>query len=198
MAIAASTVMELRKLTGSGLMDCKKALQETGGDLPKAVEALRKKGLASAGKKAGREAKEGLIYSYIHSGGKVGVLLEINCETDFVARTDDFQALAKDICMHIAASSPLCIRREDIPEETVEKEKEIYRAQLENSGKPANIINKIIQGKIEKCFYAQQCLQEQPFVKDTDKTVGQLITEHIARLGENISLNRFTLYKLGG
>jgi len=197
MGISAAEVKELRERTGCGIMECKEALKDSDGDLEKAIEHLRKKGLATAAKKAGRTANEGLISSYIHAGGKIGVLVEIKCETDFVARTEKFQELAKDICMHIAASSPKCISREDFSEEKIEKEKEIYRAQLKESGKPEAIIEKIVSGKMEKTFFSQNCLLEQPFVKDTDKSVKDLITEKIAQLGENISINRFVRFQLG-
>jgi elongation factor Ts len=197
MGISAAEVKELRERTGCGIMECKEALKDSDGDLEKAIEHLRKKGLATAAKKAGRTANEGQISSYIHAGGKIGVLVEIKCETDFVARTEKFQELAKDICMHIAASSPKCISREDLSEEKIEKEKEIYRAQLKESGKPEAIIEKIISGKLEKTFFSQYCLLEQPFVKDTDKTVKDLITEKIAQLGENITINRFVRFQLG-
>lgn len=197
MGISAAEVKELRERTGCGIMECKEALKDSEGDLEKAIEHLRKKGLATAAKKAGRSANEGMISSYIHAGGKIGVLVEIKCETDFVARTEKFQELAKDICMHIAASSPKCISREDLSEEKIEKEKEIYRAQLKESGKPEAIIEKIISGKMEKTFFSQYCLLEQPFVKDTDKSVKDLITEKIAQLGENITINRFVRFQLG-
>ncbi|MBD3309579.1 translation elongation factor Ts [candidate division KSB3 bacterium] len=196
MAITAQMVKELREKTGAGIMDCKKALTETEGDLEKAIEALRKKGLAAAAKKSGRVTSEGAVASYIHAGGKIGVLVEINCETDFVARTDQFQTLVKDIAMHIAASNPLYLKREDVPAEVLQKEREIYRAQFLNSGKPEKVIEKIVDGKIDK-YYTEMCLYEQPFVKDTDKTVQQLITETIAQVGENINIRRFARFVLG-
>lgn len=197
MGISAADVKNLREKTGCPIMECKEALKSCGGDLEKAVLFLRKKGLSTAAKKVGRAAKEGLISSYIHAGGKIGVMTEIKCETDFVARTEKFQELAKDICMHIAASSPRCISREEISPEDIDKEKEVYRAQLKNSGKPEAIMEKIIAGKLEKTFFKQFCLLEQPFVKDPDKTVKDLITEKIAQLGENITVTRFTRFQLG-
>ena len=197
MGISAADVKNLRERTGCGIMECKEALKKNDGDIEKAIDDLRKKGLATAAKKAGRAAKEGLISSYIHAGGKIGVMLEVKCETDFVARTDKFQELSKDICMHIAASNPLYLSREDIPEEDIEKEKEIFSAQMANSGKPAEIIDKIVTGKLEKIFYNKMCLVEQPFVKDTDKTIKDIINEGIAQLGENIYISRFTRFQLG-
>lgn len=197
MGIGAADVKSLRERTGCGIMECKEALKETDGDVEEAVDFLRKKGLATAAKKAGRSAKEGLVSSYIHAGGKIGVMLEIKCETDFVARTDKFQGLAKDICMHIAASNPQLISREEFSPEDIDKEKEIYRAQLADSGKPDEIIEKIITGKMEKIFFSQNCLLEQTFVKDSDKTIKDLIAESISQLGENITINRFTRYQLG-
>ena len=196
MAVTAKMVQALRAQTGAGIMDCKKALTETDGDLEKAVEALRKRGLASAAKKSGRVTSEGMVASYIHGGGKLGVLVEVNCETDFVARTEQFQQLVKDISMHIAASNPLCVKREDVSEDVIQKEREIYAAQFENSGKPAQVIEKIVDGKIEK-YFSDVCLLEQPFVKDQDKSVQQLVTETIAQLGENINIRRFVRFVLG-
>lgn len=197
MGTSAADVKNLREMTGCGIMECKEALKSSEGNLEKSIEYLRKKGFATAAKKAGRAAKEGLVSSYIHAGGKIGVMLEIKCETDFVARTDKFQELAKDICMHVAAANPRCISREELSVEDIEKEKDIYRAQLINSGKPEAIIEKIIDGKMEKSFFRQYCLLEQPFVKDTDKTVKDLITENIATLGENITIKRFIRFQLG-
>lgn len=194
--ITAAMVKELRERTGSGMLDCKKALAETNGDVEKAIEYLREKGLASAAKKAGRIAAEGLCESYIHGGGRIGVLLEINCETDFVAKTDDFKALAKDICMQIAAARPEYVRREEVPQDVLDKEKEIFTAQALNEGKPANVVEKMINGRIEK-FYKEICLLEQPFIKDPDKTVNQLIVEKISTIGENINVRRFVRYELG-
>jgi elongation factor Ts len=196
MTISASLVKELRERTGAGMMDCKKALTETGGDIEKAVIYLREKGLAAAAKKAGRIAAEGLIESYIHGVGKLGVLVEVNCETDFVAMTDEFKGLARDIAMQIAASKPEYVSREEVPAEMVEKEKEILRAQAINEGKPENIAGKMVEGRIEK-YYKDVCLLEQPFVKDTNLTIQQLLTEKIAKIGENISIRRFVRYELG-
>jgi elongation factor Ts len=196
MSISASLVKELRERTGAGMMDCKKALTETGGDIEKAVIYLREKGLAAAAKKAGRIAAEGLIESYIHGVGKLGVLVEVNCETDFVALTDEFKALARDIAMQIAASKPEYVSRDEVPAEMVEKEKEILRAQAINEGKPAAIADKMVEGRIEK-YYKDVCLLEQPFVKDTNLTIQQLLTEKIAKIGENISVRRFVRYELG-
>lgn len=193
-AITAAQVSALRAKTGAGLMDCKKALAETGGDEEQAVTLLRKKGIASAEKKAGRSASDGLIEQYIHLGGKVGVLLEINCETDFVAKTDDFKALAKDICMHIAAASPSYVSRDDVPEEIIAQERDIAAGSVE--GKPAHVIQKIVEGKLEK-VYAQMCLLEQPFVKNPDQAIKDLLTEKIASLGENIIIRRFARFALG-
>ena len=196
MSITAAQVNELRKATGAGLMDCKKALAETGGDHEKAIDYLRKKGLAAASKKAGRVASEGMVGSYIHAGGKIGVLVEVNCETDFVARNENFQAFVKDIAMHIAAAAPQFVRREEVTENVIEREKEIYRAKARETGKPENIIEKIIEGQVNK-FYADICLLEQPYVKDPDKTVQQFLNEAIASIGENISIRRFVRYALG-
>ena len=192
--ITASMVADLRSKTGAGLMDCKKALTENEGDFDAALDWLRKKGIASAEKKAGREASEGLVESYIHLGGKVGVLVEINCETDFVAKTDDFKQLVRDIGMHIAATSPVVVDREDVPEELLEKEREIASAQAE--GKPPQAVQKIVEGKLEK-YYSQVALLEQPFVKNPDQTVKDLITEQISKLGENIVIRRFARFQIG-
>ena len=194
--ISASTVKELREISGAGMMDCKKALTEASGDLEKAIDILRKTGMAKARKKSGRSAKEGIILPYIHPGAKLGVLLEINCETDFVANTDDFKNLSKDIAMHIAASAPMSVSREDIPQKTLEREKEIYADQARQSGKPENIIEKMTEGRINK-FYQENVLLEQTFVKDPDKTVADLITETVAKLGENILISRFSRFQLG-
>ncbi|MHB1661320.1 MAG: translation elongation factor Ts [bacterium] len=183
-------------MTAAGFVDCKNALIETDGDIEKAVEMLRKKGLAKAQKKANREAKEGLVYSYIHAGGRIGVLLEINCETDFVARTAEFQELAKNIAMHIAASNPLYIRREGVQPETIAKEKEIYRGQLAAMDKPQAVKEKIIEGKLEK-YYQDVCLLEQPFIKEPSKNISAIIDSEVAKLGENIILKRFVRYQLG-
>lgn len=196
MAITAAQVKELRDITGAGMMDCKKALSETDGDIEKAIEYLRKKGLQKVEKKAGRQTSEGIIQSYIHPGSRLGVLVEINCETDFVARTEEFQNFAKDIAMHIAASKPLAIEREQISQELIDKELEIYRAQMREQGKPEQIIEKIVTGKIDK-YYQEVCLMEQNFVKDPDKTVKELLNEKISKLGENMSIRRFVRYQLG-
>jgi elongation factor Ts len=194
--ISASLVKELREKTGAGMMDCKKALTETSGDFEKAIEYLRKKGIASAAKKAGRMTKEGAVTSYIHGEGKVGVLLEVNCETDFVARTEQFRQLVKDIAMHIAAAMPQWVRPEEVPADTIAKEKEIAVAQMQASGKPAAVLEKIAEGKIKK-FYEDNCLLQQVFIKDPNKTIEQLLKETIATLGENISVRRFARYALG-
>ena len=194
--ISASTVKELREISGAGMMDCKKALTEASGDIEKAIDILRKTGMAKARKKSGRSAKEGIILPYIHPGAKLGVLLEINCETDFVANTDDFKNLSKDIAMHIAASAPMSVSREEIPQETLEREKEIYADQARQSGKPENIIEKMTEGRLNK-FYQENVLLEQIFVKDPDKTVADLITETVAKLGENILISRFSRFQLG-
>ncbi len=196
MSITAAQVNELRKVTGAGLMDCKKALTETDGDQEKAVDYLRKKGLAAASKKAGRVVTEGLVGSYIHAGGKIGVLVEVNCETDFVAKNENFQAFVKDIAMHIAAASPQYVRREEVSVDALEREKEIYRAKARETGKPENIIEKIIEGQVNK-FYADICLLEQSYVKDPDKTVQTYLNETIAAIGENISIRRFSRFVLG-
>ena len=195
--ITAKAVQELRKKTGLGMMDCKKALQETDGDLEKAVEHLRKQGMSAVEKRAGRDASDGLIESYIHQGSRLGVLVEVNCETDFVARTDDFQIFAKDIAMHIAASQPLAVDRESIPAEAVEKEKAIFLEQAKNEGKPENIAEKIVEGRLEK-YYQENCLLEQVFVKNPDLTIDELITELTAKIGEKISVRRFERFVLGG
>jgi len=196
MAVTAAQINELRKSTGAGMLDCKKALEETEGDFEKAVDFLRKKGLAAAAKKAGRVATEGAVGTYIHAGGKIGVMVEINCETDFVAKTDNFQTFMKDIAMHIAAASPQFVRREEVPVDVLEREKEIYRAKARETGKPENIIEKIIEGQINK-FYADICLLEQAYVKDPDKTILQYLNETISKIGENMSIRRFTKYVLG-
>ena len=194
--ISAKSVMELRKSTGLGMMDCKQALKETDGDIEKAVEYLRKKGMAAVEKRAGREATDGLIVSYIHPGSRLGVLVEVNCETDFVARTDDFQQFARDVSMHIAASQPLAVKREDIETELLEKERAIYSEQAKNEGKPENIAEKIVQGRIEK-FYQENCLMEQNFVKNPDQTIEQMITELTPKIGEKIGVRRFSCFRLG-
>lgn len=196
MTISAAQVSELRKATGAGLMDCKKALAETGGDQEKAIDYLRKKGLAAASKKAGRVASEGVVGSYIHAGGKIGVLVEVNCETDFVAKNEAFQVFVKDIAMHIAAAAPQFVRREEVEADILEREKDIYRAKAKETGKPDNIIEKIVEGQVSK-FYGEICLLEQSFVKDPDKTIQTYLNETISSIGENISIRRFCRYVLG-
>ena len=196
MEISAQTVKELREKTGAGMMDCKKALTESAGDMEKAIDYLRKKGLATAQKKSGRVAAQGMVGHYIHMGGKTGVLVEVNCETDFAARSDDFQTLVKDIAMQIAAMNPRYVRREDVTEEDLNREKEIYREQAKASGKPDNIVDKIIEGKL-KDYYKDACLYDQPFVKDDKMTIEQLITNAIGKIGENIRVRRFTRYVTG-
>lgn len=196
MSIPASFVKELRERTGAGMMDCKKALAESGGDIDKAADYLREKGLAAAAKKAGRIAAEGLVESYIHGGGRIGVLVEVNCETDFVAKTDEFRALVKDIAMQIAAAKPEFVKREEVPAEALEHEKAILRAQALNEGKPANIVEKMVEGRVEK-YFKEVCLLEQPFIKEPEMSVKQLLTEKISKIGENISIRRFTRYELG-
>jgi elongation factor Ts len=194
--ITAAVVKELREKTGAGMMDCKNALKEVDGDLEKAVEVLRTKGIARASKKADRAVNEGRIEAYIHPGSKLGVIVEINCETDFVAKTDDFAVFSRDVAMQIAASSPLFVKREDVDQNTIDQEMKIYREQAKEQGKPDNIIDKIATGKLEK-FYSEICLLEQPFVKDPDKTIEGLVTETIAKLGENITIRRFSRFKIG-
>jgi elongation factor Ts len=195
--ITAAMVKQLRDKTGVGMMECKAALQEANGDATEAETILRKRGLASAAKKTGRSTGQGVIGSYIHLGGRIGVLVEVNCESDFVARTDDFQALVKEIGMHIAAASPTYARREDVPADVIEKERAIYRAQMENSGKPANVIEKIIDGKLN-AFYEQHVLIDQPSIRDPKVTIGAAVQQVIAKLGENISIPRFARFKVGG
>ncbi|GAB4279181.1 MAG: translation elongation factor Ts [Opitutales bacterium] len=192
--ITAQLVNELRGSTGAGLMDCKKALVETDGNMEEAITLLKKKGIATAAKKAGRDASEGTIQSYIHMGGKVGVMIELSCETDFVAKNSDFQALAKDICMHIAAASPLYVSREEVSEDLISKERDIARAQCE--GKPESAIEKIVAGKLDKWF-SEICLLEQKYVKNQDQSIQDLLTENISKLGENILVRRFSRYQLG-
>ena len=194
--ITAALVKELRERTGAGMMDCKKALSATDGDLEKAIDFLREKGLAAAAKKAGRVAAEGLVEAYIHGGGRIGVLVEVNCETDFVAKTDAFKELVKDIAMHIAATNPSYLKREEVPTAELEHEQAVLAEQARNEGKPEKVIEKMVAGRIEK-YYKEVCLMEQPFVKDPDKTISDLITESIAKIGENISIRRFTRYQLG-
>jgi elongation factor Ts len=194
--VTAAMVKELREKTSAGMMDCKKALTEVGGDMAKAEEWLRKKGLSKAAGKTGRVTAEGAVSSYIHMGGKLGVLLEVNCETDFVARTQDFQDLVKDIAMHIAALNPRYVRREEVPADVIEKEKEIYQAQLKESGKPEKAWDKIMEGKLEK-FYSEICLLDQAYAKDQTRTVKQIVDEAIAKTGENIQVRRFARFQLG-
>lgn len=196
MAVTASMVKELRERTGAGMLDCKKALDETSGDIDKAVALLREKGLSAAANKAGRVATEGVVESYIHAGGRIGVLVEINCETDFVAKTDQFREFARDVAMHIAASNPKFVRREDVPAEEIEKEREILKNQALNEGKPEKIVEKMVEGRISK-YYEEYCLLEQSFIKDPDKTVATLVNEKISTIGENISIRRFVRYELG-
>lgn len=194
--ITAQSVRMLRQKTGLGMMDCKKALQETGGDSEKAIEYLRKQGLSAVEKRAGRDASEGLIQAYIHQGSRLGVLLEVNCETDFVARTDDFQEFVKDVAMHIAASQPLAVDREGVPADAAEKERAIFLEQAKNEGKPEHIAEKIVEGRMEK-FYQENCLMEQVFVKNPDQTIGELVTEITAKIGEKITVRRFERFVLG-
>ncbi len=196
MAGDSTLVKELRQKTGAGIMDCKQALVENGDNIGKAIDWLRQKGLATAGKKAGRATNEGVIASYIHHGSKVGVLVEVNCETDFVARNDEFQALVRDLTLQIAASKPVYVRREDVPKDVVDKEMEIYRGQAKELGKPPAAWDKIASGKLEK-FYQDNCLMEQPFVKDPNVKIADLFTQKIAKTGENIAVRRFTRYQLG-
>ena len=196
MAATAAQVKELRDKTGAGMMDCKAALEESGGDVEKAIELLRKKGLAQAAKRAGRLAKDGVIGHYIHMGGKVGVLVEVNCETDFVARTAEFQTLAREIAMHIAAADPKYVRREDVPANELENEKASYRAQFDVSGKPPQVIEKIVEGKIGS-YYSQVCLMDQPSVRDPNVTIKQMVAAATAKTGENVTVTRFVRFKLG-
>ncbi|NLU42413.1 MAG: translation elongation factor Ts [Firmicutes bacterium] len=196
MAITAEMVKELREKTGAGMMDCKNALVAANGDIERATIILREKGLATAAKKAGRIASEGIVDAYIHMGGRIGVLIEVNCETDFVAKTDEFKQLVKDIAMQVAAYKPMCVRREELPADVIEQEKAVYRAQGLNEGKPERIIDKIVEGRMEK-FYQQVCLLEQPFIKDPDRTVQDIVNEKIAKIGENISVRRFARFEMG-
>lgn len=194
--VSAAQVRDLREKTGAGMLDCKKALDETAGDTEKAIVYLRERGLAAAAKKASRAAAEGVIGSYIHTTGKIGVLLEVNCETDFVARTPDFQALVKDVAMQVAAANPRFVRREDVPDSVIESEKEIYRAQMADSGKPAPVVEKIIAGKLEK-FFSDSCLMEQGFIKEPERTITQLVNDAIAKMGENVVVRRFARFQVG-
>jgi elongation factor Ts len=195
-AISAAQVKQLREKTGSGMMDCKQALTQCDGDIEKAIDFLRKKGLATAQKRAGRAMSQGIIQSYIHMGGKLGVLVEVNCETDFVAKNDEFISFTKNIAMHIAASNPLGVRPEDIAGDIVEREKDIYRDQAREMGKPENVIEKIIEGKLNK-FYKDNCLMNQAYVRDPDLTVADLLNEMIAKIGENITIKRFVRFQIG-
>jgi len=194
--IGASVVKELRERTGSGMMDCKKALTESNGDMEKAIEILREKGLAAAAKKAGRIASEGIVDSYIHGGGRIGVLIEVNSETDFVAKNEEFRQFVKDMAMQVAASNPIYVKREEVDPQIIEKEREIYRAQALNEGKPEKIVEKMVEGRIEK-YYKEICLLEQPFIKDTDKTVQDVLNGMIAKIGENLSIRRFVRFEKG-
>ena len=196
MTISASDVKDLRERTGCGMMDCKKALAECDGNIEKAVDLLREKGLAKAAKKAGRAAKEGRVFSYIHTTGKIGVLLELDCETDFVAKTDEFQLLGHEISMHIAAAAPLYVSPDDVPAEELEREKEVYRQQALQDGKPESMLDKIAEGRVRK-FYETICLLEQPWVKDGDKKIGGLLMDAIAKLGENMVIRRFSRFSIG-
>jgi len=196
MDIDASAVKDLRQKTGAGIMDCKRALKEAQGNVDKAIEFLRKKGLAEAAKRTGRSAHEGLVESYIHPGGRIGVLVELNCETDFVARTQEFKDLVKDISMHIAAANPQYLTREDVPEEVIQKEQDILKIQALEMGKPEKVVDRIVEGRMEK-FFSEVCLLEQAYVKDLDVTVGELLTSLMGKIGERISIRRFTRYQLG-
>ena len=196
MTISASLVKELRDKTGAGFMDCKEALAQCGGDADKAVDYLRKKGLSAAAKRAGREAGEGIVGSYVHMGGKIGVIVEVNCETDFVARTDDFRELVNDLAMQVAATRPLFTRRDEVPEELVEKEREIYRAQALESGKPQNVLEKIVDGKVEK-FYQQICLEEQEFIRESGVSILEHVKSVAGKLGENVMIRRFARFEVG-
>ena len=196
MEISASIVKELRERTGAGMMDCKKALTEANGDMDRAITVLREKGIAKAASKEGRKTAEGVVASYVHAGDKLGVMVEINCETDFVARTDQFRTFCRDVAMHIAATNPQCVSRDQMNPELLEKEKNIFKQQAAKEGKPQNVLDKIVEGRIEK-FYAETVLLEQPFVKDNDKTVEELVKEMIATLGENIQIKRFARFRLG-
>ncbi len=196
MAITAEQVKQLRDKTGAGMMECKAALTEANGDIDEAVTILRKRGLAQAAKRAGRATAQGTIGTYIHLAGRIGVMVEVNCESDFVARTDDFNNLVKEVAMHIAAADPKWVRREDVPAEAIEKEKAIYRAQMESSGKPANVLDKIIEGKLGS-FYSQFVLLDQPSIRDGNVTIAQVVAQATAKTGENIQISRFTRYRVG-
>jgi len=194
--VTAAMVKQLRDKTGSGMMDCKKALTENGGDMDKAIDFLRKKGLATAAKRAGRTTSEGIVQPYVHTGGKLGVMVEVNCETDFVAKSDDFQEFAKNLAMHIAATNPMGITPEEVPAETLAREKDIYVDQAKQTGKPDNVIEKIVEGKMNK-FLKENCLMQQPYVKDPDITIADLLNELIAKIGENITIKRFVRFQIG-
>ena len=196
MAVSAKQVAELRARTGAGMMDCKRALEESGGDLDKAAELLREWGRAAAVKKSGRETSEGLVHAYIHGQGRIGVLIEVNCETDFVAATDDFKHLVHELAMQVAATAPEYVRREDVPAEVVERERELLRRQAEAEGKPPAVVEKMVEGRLNK-FFSQVCLEDQPYIRDDSITVGELIHQAIAKLGENIRVRRFVRYELG-
>ena len=196
MAISAKDVQKLREMTGVGMMDCKKALTEANGNLDRAVEILREKGIASASKKGGRIAAEGIVESYIHMGGKIGVLIEVNCETDFVAKTPEFKSFVRDVAMHVAAANPQYLSREEVPADVLEKEREILRAQARNEGKPEKIIERMVEGRVEK-FYKDNCLLDQQFVKDPDMTIAQYVTDRIQKTGENVKIRRFVRYEMG-
>lgn len=196
MAVTAQAVKELREKTGAGMLDCKKALEEANGDLTKASEILREKGLAAAAKKGDRIATEGVVESYIHAGGRIGVLVEVNCETDFVGKTDSFREFVRDIAMQIAATNPLYVGREEVPQEALDKEREILRNQALNEGKPAHIVDKMVEGRLAK-YYEEYCLLEQAYIKDQDKTINALLNEKVATIGEKISIRRFVRYELG-
>lgn len=196
MVISAQAVKELREKSGAGMMDCKRALDDAQGDMEKAMQLLRERGVAKAAKKEGRATKEGIVYSYIHPGDKLGVLIEVNCETDFVARTDDFRGLAKELAMQVAAASPLVVAPENLPEDLVARERDIYRQQALNEGKPEQVVGKIVDGRVKK-FQQEVCLLLQPYIKDQDKTVTDIVTEAVSRLGENITVKRFTRFRLG-
>jgi elongation factor Ts len=196
MAISPQAVKELREKSGAGMMDCKRALDDANGDMEKAMQLLRERGVAKAAKKEGRATKEGIVFSYIHPGDKLGVLIEVNCETDFVARTDDFRGLAKELAMQVAAASPLVVAPENLPADLVEREREIYRQQALNEGKPEQVVGKIVDGRVKK-FQQEVCLLLQPYIKDQDKTVTDIVTEAVSKLGENITVKRFTRFRLG-
>ena len=196
MAITAEQVKQLRDKTGAGMMECKAALTEANGDMEEAVTILRKRGLAQAAKRAGRATAQGTVGTYIHLGGRIGVMVEVNCESDFVARTDDFNNLVKEVAMHIAAADPKWVRREDVPADAIEKEKSIYRAQMESSGKPANVLDKIVEGKLGS-FYSQFVLLDQPSIRDGNVTIAQVVAQATAKTGENIQISRFTRYRVG-